>query len=93
MDAIITALPQLGIAGAAILVMYMMYKDSSARFEQKDQLLIHQVEKHETTLKENQVYLREVHASTMSQLSHASRVIEDNVKAYERVINVLDKQK
>lgn len=91
--AIVSSLPQLGVAGASILVMYLMYKDAAARASSKDELLIKQVEKHEVTLKENQVYLREVHASTMSQLSHASRVIEDNVKAYERVISYIDRQK
>lgn len=86
MDAIITALPQLGIAGAAILVMYLMYKESQAR-------LIAEVEKHQNTLKEHTAYMQEVHQSTMVQLAHASKVIEDNVKAYERVINYLDRQK
>ena len=92
MDAIITALPQLGIAGAAILVLYLMYKDSSARFEAKDLLLVKEVEKHQATQAEHQKYMREVHAQTMVQLSNASKVIEDNVKAYERVINILDQR-
>lgn len=92
MDAIITALPQLGIAGAAILVMYLMYKDSSARFAAKDLLLVAEVEKHQETQAEHQKYMREVHAQTMVQLSNASKVIEDNVKAYERVINILDQR-
>ena len=92
MDAIITALPQLGIAGAAILVMYLMYKDSSARFEAKDKLMVAEVEKHQATQNEHQKYMREVHSQTMIQLSNASKVIEDNVKAYERVINILDKK-
>ena len=92
MDAIVTALPQLGVAGAAILVMYLMYKDSSARFEAKDKLLVEEVAKHQNTQKEHQAYMREVHASTMVQLNNASKVIEDNVKAYERVISLLDKK-
>lgn len=93
MDAIITALPQLGIAGASILVLYLMYKDSSARFDTKDQLLLKEVEKHQTTLKEHTEYMREVHQSTLIQLNHASKVIEDNIKAYERVISFLDHHK
>lgn len=92
MDAIITAIPQLGIAGAAIAVMYLMYKDSSARFEAKDILLVKEVEKHQSTQTEHQRYMREVHANTMVQLQNASKVIEDNVKAYERVISLLDKK-
>lgn len=89
---IVQAIPQLGIAGAAIYVMYLMYKDSSSRFEKKDLLLIAEVEKHQTTQAEHQEYMREVHASTMVQLNNASKVIEDNVKAYERVISILDKK-
>lgn len=91
--AIVSSLPQLGVAGASILVMYLMYKDASARSTAKDDILIKQVEKHEATLKGNQEYMKEVHASTMTQLAHASRVIEDNVKAYERVISYIDRQK
>jgi len=92
MDAIITALPQLGIAGAAILVLYLQFKDASERAEKKDELLITEVEKHQETQQEHQAYMREVHSSTMVQLNNASKVIEDNVKAYERVINLLDKK-
>lgn len=89
---IVTALPQLGVAGAAIWVMYLMYKESSARFADKDTLLITEVEKHQKTQESHQAYMREVHSSTMTQLAHASRVIEDNVKAYERVISYIDKK-
>jgi len=92
MDAIITALPQLGIAGAAILVLYLQFKDASERAEKKDELLITEVEKHQETQQEHQAYMREVHSSTMVQLNNASKVIEDNVKEYERVINLLDKK-
>ena len=73
--------------------MYLMYRDSSARFAEKDKIVMGQVEKHENTLKEHQAYMRETHQSTMVQLNHASKVIEDNIKAYERVIHVLDKNK
>ena len=89
---IVSALPQLGVAGAAIWVMYLMYKDSSARFADKDALLIVEVEKHQKTQESHQSYMKEVHLSTMTQLAHASRVIEDNVKAYERVISFIDKK-
>lgn len=70
-----------------------MYKDSSERFAAKDELLIREVAKHQDTLKEHSEYMREVHQSTMAQLNHASTVIEDNVKVYERVISILDRQK
>lgn len=89
---LVSALPQLGIAGAAIWVMYLMYKDSSARFAEKDTLLLEQVEKHSESQKEHQQYIKDVHGSTMIQLNNASRVIEDNIKAYERVIGFLDKK-
>lgn len=85
-SAIVSSLPQLGIAGAAILVMYLMYKDASNRFAEKDQILLEQVARHETTLKEQQNHMKEVHVSTMVQLDHATKVMGDNVKAYERVI-------
>lgn len=90
--AIISVLPQLGTAGAAILVLYLTYKDASQRFAEKDQVLIDQVEKHEQTLKEHQTYMREVHASTMVQLNHASKVIEESVRSHERVVQFLDKK-
>lgn len=90
--AIISVLPQLGTAGAAILVMYLMYKDASQRFAEKDQTLLIQVDKHEETLKEHQRYMREVHSSTMVQLNHASKVIEESVKSQERVIQFLDRK-
>lgn len=92
-SAFISILPQLGVAGAAIFVMYLMYKDSSQRFVEKDEMLISQVDKHEETLKEHQNYMREVHASTMVQLNHASKVIEESVRSQERVINFLDNKK
>lgn len=91
--AIISVLPQLGTAGAAILVLYLMYKDASQRFAEKDAMLISQVDKHEDTLKEHQEYMREVHASTMVQLNHASKVIEESVRSHERVISFLDNKK
>lgn len=89
---IVSALPQLGIAGAAIWVMYLMYKDSSARFAEKDALLLKQVEKHSNSQDKHQQYIKDVHSSTMIQLNNASRVIEDNIKAYERVIAYIDKK-
>ena len=91
-SAFINAIPQLGVAGAAIAVMYLMYKDAATRLTQKDETLVVQVEKHEETLKAHQEYLKEVHASTMAQLNHASKVIEDNIKSHERVIGMLDKK-
>lgn len=90
--AIISVLPQLGTAGAAILVLYLMYKDASQRFAEKDDDLLAQVEKHEATLKEHQTYMREVHSSTMVQLNHASKVIEESVRSHERVVAFLDKK-
>ncbi|UOF78883.1 hypothetical protein [Caudoviricetes sp.] len=90
-SAIISSIPQLGTAGAAILVLYLMYKDSSQRFAEKDQLLIEQVEKHESTMKEHQLYMREQHSQTMVQLNNATRVIEENMKLNERVVSHLDK--
>ncbi len=87
----ISVLPQLGVAGAAIFVMYLMYKDSSQRFAEKDTILIEQVEKHESTMKEHQNYMREQHSQTMVQLNNASRVIEENVRMNERVINYIEK--
>ena len=91
-SAFVSVLPQLGVAGAAIFVMYLMYKDASQRFSEKDDDLLSQVTKHEETLKEHQKYMREVHASTMVQLNHASKVIEDSVRSHERVIAFLDKK-
>lgn len=88
---IINAVPQLGIAGAAIYVMYLMYKDASNRFAEKDKILMEQVEKHTTTMRAHQDYVQEVHQSTLKQLAHASKVIEENIKSHERVINYLDK--
>ncbi len=90
-EAIISAIPQLGIAGAAMFVLYMQYKDGSNRHAEKDKSLLEEVGKHQETFKEHQKYMREVHGSTMTQLNNASRVIEDNVKAYERVMKMLDK--
>lgn len=87
---LIAALPQLGTTGFAIWVMFMMYKLADARFQEKDEALQVQVEKHEDTMKEHQTYMRGVHQSSMKQLDHASKVIEDNIKAYERVIRHLD---
>jgi len=90
--AFVSVLPQLGVAGASIFVMYLMYKDASQRFSEKDDVLIAQVDKHEDTLKEHQKYMREVHASTMVQLNHASKVIEESVRSHERIVAFLDKK-
>lgn len=83
---ILPVITQLGVAAFAIYIMYMMYKDSSSRMDKKDDVLLEQIE-------DQKRYMREVHSSTVTQLTHASRVIEDNIKAYERVINVLDSHK
>lgn len=91
-EAIITALPQLGVAGASIIVMYLMYKDAATRLSVKDETLMKQVNKHEGTLREHQSYMKEIHTNTMIQLNHASKVIEDNIRSHERVISMLDKK-
>ena len=80
---IISAIPQLGVAGFAIYILWITSK-------RKDQEFIDEVRAHRETMNKHHSYVQEVHQSTLTQLSHASRVIEDNVKAYERVIRHLD---
>lgn len=80
---LISALPQLGVAGFAIYILWLTSKRKDADF-------IEQVNAHHETMEKHSEYIKEVHQGTITQLNHASRVIEDNIKAYERVIKHLD---
>lgn len=86
----ISALPQLGVAGVAIWVMYLMYKLSDIRFREKDETLMVQVAKHEDTLRKHHEYMKEVQQNLATQIVNSNRIMENNVKAYERVISHLD---
>ncbi|MBA4307003.1 MAG: hypothetical protein C0429_09740 [Sphingopyxis sp.] len=92
-SAILPVITQLGVAAFAIWIMYQMYIKADSRMAEKDEAFSAQVEKHENTLLGHQTYMREIHSNTVAALAHSNKVIEDNVKAYERVIHVLDKQK
>lgn len=90
---ILPIIAQLGVAAFAIYIMYQMYLKTDARLAQKDEVVLDEVRQHRKTLLAHQLYVQEAHNSTLVQLSHASKVIQENVKAYERVINYMDKQK
>lgn len=70
-------LPNLGIAGFAIWIMWKMYDTSQRRFKEKDQEFIGEINKRDASFRELE---KEVRTSIMSQLA-------ENTNAMSRVID------
>lgn len=87
-----TALPNLGVGVAAVVVMFLMSRVITqiyvSRLKEKDQEFLAEIKEREVSFR---TYEKEVRETTLKQLHETTRVVAENTKVMDRVVDLLQK--
>lgn len=95
MDQIINALPNFGLAGFAIFIMWRMYESNAAERDKHNTSSALEREKHLTLLneahKEFGLFQEKVRTEIMGQLGQVTNQQQKNTSAFEKVLEHFSK--